>query len=337
MKRVAWIRLRSTFVTLVACTLTACNGPIAVAPTQPSDDAAFAPPSTIELPGLPEDPAVETVLLPGDVLRIRTISVAPIDWSDLTIDSAGRLHLPLAGDVEVGGLGLTEAEARVEAAMQRYDLVGRVSLAITRTSGHRATVVGAVSRPGVYEISPAARLAEVVALAGGPRTAESEGETYELADLDGARLMRGGTPLPVSLIRALAGDLRHNVLLHAGDLLYLPPARGQRIVILGDVQSPKVTPYRPGMRLSEALAIGGGLTREADSADVRVVRGPLSRPRVYRADVKALFAAKAPDVVLAPGDVVFVTEHWFATATGIVNRLTPALAAAAVTSTLLKR
>jgi polysaccharide export outer membrane protein len=198
-------------------------------------------------------------------------------------------------------------------------------------------VIGAVARPGVYEIRPNARVSEGIALAGGPRTFDAEGESHELADLAGARVIRGGAALPISLGRALEGDPRHDVRLRAGDLLCVPPARGLRVVVLGEVRSPRVLPFRRGLRLTEALALSGGTTKDADGADVRVVRGPLSAPRVYRADLDALIAGDRGDVELAPGDIVFVTEHWFATTTDVINRLTPALTAGALTAALLQR
>jgi polysaccharide export outer membrane protein len=84
------------------------------------------------------------------------------------------------------------------------------------------------------------------------------------------------------------------------------------------------------MRLTEVLAAAGGSTQDADNADVRVIRGSLASPRVYRASLKALVAGQGGDVELAAGDVVFVTEHWFATTTNLINRLVPALGASAL-------
>jgi polysaccharide export outer membrane protein len=83
--------------------------------------------------------------------------------------------------------------------------------------------------------------------------------------------------------------------------------------------------------------MAGGTSEFADEADVRIVRGPLSQPRVYRANYKDLFRGKATDVLLAPGDVVFVTEHWFGSVTHVVQRLTPFIAATALTVAVSKK
>jgi polysaccharide export outer membrane protein len=275
-------------------------------------------------------------LMPGDVVRLRVASADPLDVPDLVIDASGRLHAPLAGDVTVGGAGLGEAEERIRTALEPHDRFARVLLSVTSPAGHRATVSGQVTRPGAYELKPDARVAEVIALAGGPRTVDAEGEAYEAGDLEGARVVRDGAALPVRVDRALEGDPRHNVRLVAGDLVYVPPAHGRRITVLGEVRTPRVVPFHRGLRLTEALAIAGGATKDADGADVRVIRGPLSRPRVYRADLKALVAGAGGDVELAPGDVVFVTEHWYATVTDVINRMMPSLAAATFTTTVLR-
>ena len=326
----------ATVLALVALIVSGCR-PLPRAPTVPRDDAAFAPPVAVEPPGLPDDPPTPYVMTPGDVVRLRIASVDPLDVPELMVDGMGRLHVPLAGDVVVGGLGISEAERRIEDELKVYDRLAHVSLLVTNPAGHRAIVIGAVAKPGVYELKPDARLAEVVALAGGFKVHEGDDEFHEMADLAGARLVRGGVTVAVSFGRALEGDPRHNVRLRPGDILYVPPERGGRVVILGEVQAPKAIPFRQGLRLTEVLARAGGTTKDADAADVRVVRGPLSRPKVYRADIKALIAGEAGDVVLAPGDIVFVTEHWFATAAEIVNRLTPALAVVGVAATLVHR
>jgi polysaccharide export outer membrane protein len=286
---------------------------------------------------MPDAPPAPYALLPGDVVRLRILSADPLDLADLVVDASGRLHVPSGGDVVVGGAGLGEAEERIRKALEPSDRFARVILSVSSPAGHRAAVIGQVTKPGAYELAPGARVAELIALAGGLRTLDAEGETYEVGDLEDARVVRAGAALPVRVDLALDGDPRHNVRVASGDIVYVPAARGRRVAVLGQVKTPRVVPFRRGLRLTEALAMAGGSTQDADNADVRVVRGPLSHPRVYRADLKALVAGTGGDVELAPGDVVFVTEHWFATATNVVNRLVPSLAAVTFTTTAIRQ
>jgi polysaccharide export outer membrane protein len=243
----------------------------------------------------------------------------------LSVDDAGFLHAPLTGAIAVAGASLEEAEALLQARLRRYDRFGIVSLSVVEPAGHRASVLGAVAKPGTYLLGGPTRVADLLAMAGGVQRAEGEAESVELGDLDAARLLREGEPLPISIPRAFAGDPRHNVLLAPRDVLFVPAFQGAAVRVLGEVKHARLVPWRPGLRLSEALAQAQGMTADADDADVRVVRGPLSAPRLYRASLGALLQGQATDVELARGDIVFVTKHWFASATDVLQRLLPLL------------
>jgi protein involved in polysaccharide export with SLBB domain len=135
--------------------------------------------------------------------------------------------------------------------------------------------------------------------------------------------------LPVSIRLALAGDTKHNILVHPGDQLFVPPGLGSRIAVLGQTGTGGIMlNYRPGMRVTEALASAGGFTIDSDDEDIRVVRGPLDKPLVYTYDFDALVSGKGGDIELAPGDVVFVTDHWVANAGEFIDRISPLLAIA---------
>jgi polysaccharide export outer membrane protein len=304
---------------------------VSPAPARATDDPAFTPPVVIRLPGLREDRPTPDVLLPGDVLNVRLVSQTTTDLSNLVIDGNGTIHLPLYGDVKVGGATIADAEMAVEGAVRAMDKFGRVMLTVSDPRGHKATVLGTVEKQGVVVVVPGMRLADLLAAAGGPKQFTTpEGEVVISSDLAGSRLVRGGVALPVDPAIALSGDPHHNVFVHPGDLLYVPPLRGQRVSVMGLVGTPKSMAFREGLRLSEAIAMAGGPTKDADKGDVRVIRGPLSNPRVYEASIKALYRGRTHDVQLEAGDVVFVTEHWFASVGDVLQRLSPIFGAAAL-------
>lgn len=304
------------------------------APTLPSDDPAFAPPELVEPEGLDEDPPRSLTLLPGDVVRLTTVSVETTVYEGLLVDEMGNLHVSLAGDVEVGGVPLRDAEARIEEALRVYDRHVRVNLVLEEASGHRATVVGAVVTPGRPEVVPGTRLSDLLALAGGPlvRFSDEHDEAVMIADLDGARLMREGEMVPVSLRRALVGDPRHNVRVRAGDHLFIPPLRGNHVIVLGDVNSARAVNFRSGMRLTEALARAGGVSVRGDRADIRVIRGSLREPRVYRVSLRDLHRGLGTDVELVATDIVFVTPEWTAELGEVLARLSPLISLGSATA-----
>jgi polysaccharide export outer membrane protein len=316
----------SRFSLLLLSALALCSGcstHLASAPTRPTEDTGFTAEAIPEPPGMEPAPAALFRLEPGDVLSLWTISPAPLEVPRLSVDDAGFLHAPLTGAIAVAGASLEEAEALLQERLRRYDRFGIVSLTVAEPAGHRASALGAVAKPGTYTLGSLMRVADLLAVAGGVQRADGGAESIGLGDLEAARLIRAGEPLPISIPRALAGDPRHNVPLAPRDVLFVPSLQGAAVRVLGEVKSARLVPWRPGLRLSEALAQAQGTSADADEADVRVVRGPLSAPRLYRASLRALIQGQATDVELSRGDVVFVTKHWFASATDVLQRLLP--------------
>lgn len=297
------------------------------APTTPSDDPNFSPPQVIALPGVDpaQDPPEPLKLVPGDVITVRAFSTEILEYGGLIVDEEGAVQVPLAGRVPVGGLSLPDAERRLQEALRSLDRIVRVSVTLSGSGGHRATILGAIGSPGRVDVEPGARLADVLALAGGPLTTEIAGQVLLLADLEGARLVRNGQEVPVSLALALRGDARHNVRIRPGDHVYVPAVRGNTITMLGELRGPTVLPFREGMRLTQALALAGGLTSEGDRSDIHIVRGSLREPRVYRASLRAVVDGRATDVELAPGDIVYVTQEWTANVGEVLARISPLL------------
>jgi polysaccharide export outer membrane protein len=295
-------------------------------PNEVADVDEAAPPAR---PGM-ADEALPDTLLPGDTLAVAYVAAVGLEPVTTSLDRSGTLHLPQLGDFRIIGMTLTEAEALVQVKLSSEDRFARVSLSLQQTKARQVTVTGAVEKPGNVALEGDMRLAQVLASVGGIRQANSNDRVVTLGDLDGTRLMREGVALPIDARKALEGDLRHNVRVRSGDVVVVPPALHGRIIVLGDVRKPQTFPFRQGMRLTEVLADAGGLTREADAADVRVLRGGFAHPRIYRANVNDLLLAKRSDVVLAAGDVVFVTEHWLASVGDVLARVVPAAATGAL-------
>ena len=316
-----------------------CGASFQAAPHRPAaDDPAFAAVTPTPKPGMPEDAQpTPDVLCAGDVVNIRFLGDKELEPQTLAVDRTGLVHLPLMGSVTIAGLTVDQGEASLQKALVKFDRTSRVYLSVVETRGRTATVTGAVEHAGVIPLIGEGRLADVLAAAGGPRSGAQEDRLVALGDVDGTRVVRNGKILPVDARRALEGDALHNVHLRPGDVVHVPPALAARVVVLGHVQKPRTMTYRSGMRLTEALADAGGLAKSADNEDVRVIRGGYAAPRVYVTDMKALFAGARPDVVLAPGDIVYVSEHWFSTVTDVLDKIAPVAASAVVAGSLATR
>lgn len=278
--------------------------------------------TSIELVGMDAEPERPLTLYTGDVVTVQTVSTATTELEGLIVDEAGEIHLPLGGGVRVAGMTLGEAEAKIQESLQRFDRFVRANITLTSAAGHVATLVGAVTTPGATEIPPGGRVSDLIARAGGPLSQVSEsGEQTVIADFPNARVFREGRQLPISVEKALAEDPRHNILVRPGDRIVVPATTGDPIVVLGRVGTAVPLAYRPGMRLTQALARAGGTTETSDEADIRIIRGDASDPTVYGADLLAIASGDAYDPILAPGDVVFVTEEWTSSAGEVLARI----------------
>ncbi len=295
----------------------------------PGDDPSFSAPELIVFQGLESDPPEALELLSGDVVQLTTVSAKTQVFDGLIVDAMGHLHVPLAGDIQVGGMNLTDSEKAIERGLRQYDRFVRANVVITTLGGHTASVVGAAASPGRFEAVPGMRLADLFALAGGIKEARSNEVPTLLGSLDLTRLVRDGEAVPVSIRLAQQGDPKHNVRVRPGDQLFIPPITDQMIMVLGEVGTPQPMGYRPGIRLTEVLARSGGVnSTRGDRKDIRIVRGSLREPQIYTTNLKALMSGKATDVELVPGDIVYVTKAWYASATDVLSALAPILSLA---------
>src|SRR5262245_448828 len=173
-----------------------CAG-LPLAPRHPLDDKAFAAPILAKKVGISDDRPPALTLIPGDRVNIEIASSNVTNLPNVLIEASGTVHVPLAGDVEVKGLSLVAAEAKLKAALQRYDSLVHVTVTVGALDGPKGTVVGAVKTPGVVPLQPAARLADVIMQAGGPIVNLVNGQMVNGSDLRTARLVREGNQVPI--------------------------------------------------------------------------------------------------------------------------------------------
>jgi polysaccharide export outer membrane protein len=116
-----------------------------------------------------EKPQKEYRVGPNDILEI---SVYQED--DLTklarVSNSGKISYPLLGQVEVGGLTVEEVEEKIRVGLEADYLVNpQVTVFIKEYNAKKISVIGAVNKPGNYNIPQNRKLTlmEAIATAGG--------------------------------------------------------------------------------------------------------------------------------------------------------------------------
>jgi polysaccharide export outer membrane protein len=252
-------------------------------------DALAAAADTPRKPGL--------MLGPGDIVTV-SVHGHPDLTTTLDIGGDGRIAVPLAGPVQVGGLSTAAAATKVAAALRQGGFLNnpQVTVALTESRSQQVSVLGEVRSPGRYAIGAQLTLMDALALAGGI-TPSSGPVAYLLR-----RGKKGTTRTELDLDKLARGQGDFAILeLQPGDTLMVPKA--EHFYIYGEVKSPNMYPLKPDTTVMQALSLAGGLTD----------RGSDKRVEIRRRDQEGRMRQVPADLtdVVKPDDILYVKERFF--------------------------
>lgn len=243
----------------------------------------------------------------GDLVRIELFGLPGTRRDAVRVDADGNVHYLAVHAVPAAGRTVPELRAELERRLAAYYQDPVVSLQPVATVGHRFFVFGQVAAPGAFPLERPLRVLDGLALAGGAAGGLRDGRTADLADLERSFLVRDGEFLPIDFDALIEeGDLRYNVHLHPGDLLYLASTLDERVYAIGALRAPGTEPFEPGLTVLGLLARRGGLLERSHRSQVVVIRGNINRPLVFTVDVQRILAGRTADFVLEPDDIVYV-------------------------------
>ncbi len=286
---------------------------------------------------------VDYLIKPGDELMLTLWGSVDADLR-LLVDRSGRVSIPRVGTVLVAGVRYADLPAVLS---QRVAMVFRnfqLSVSLGQLRGQRVYVTGFVARPGTYNVSSLATVAQALLQAGGPSAAGS---------MRNVQLRRGkDTVATLDLYDILLrGDRSGDRVLQGDDVVHVG-AVGPQIGLIGSVNRPAVFELKPGETIADALAMAGGLSAVADAkrvaierlddrATVRIVQVELPAgftSSLRQGDVMRVFSAvdsalpvqrqnkrvRVEGEVLRPGEYVLPPASSIADALAAAGGLTPA-------------
>ncbi|WP_343631517.1 polysaccharide export protein EpsE [Roseateles sp.] len=286
--------LRSTVRAVAACSLAAVLASTAFAQSTTRAAAPGAQPAPV---GSVSGSTAEYRLGSGDAIKI-SVFQNPDMTLETRVSEAGTISFPLLGLVRIGGLTVSDAEAKIADGLKKGNYVKQpqVTILIVKVTGNQASVLGQVNQPGRYPLEVAdTRLTDLLANARGVSVAGGD-----LLVLSGSR---GGKPFRMEIdLPTLFGPngREQDVIVQNGDVLWVD--RYPMIYIYGEVQKPGQIRLERGMTLLQGLAAGGGLTLRGTERGIRVQR---------KTDGKVQELKPAMDETLKDGDVIFVRESLF--------------------------
>lgn len=168
------------------------------------------------LAGICEEYRIET----GDLLLITVY-----DQADLTTKvrvTKEEISFPLIGNVRVGGLTVAEVTKTIEDALQKDYLVNpKVNVGIEEYSPRKVFILGAVEKPGSYELPPnkPTTVIEAIAMASG---------FNKVADQNGTKVIRKTAAGKEETIKVRAADITQkgqkdkDVVILPNDVVFVP-------------------------------------------------------------------------------------------------------------------
>jgi protein involved in polysaccharide export with SLBB domain len=203
------------------------------------------------------------VLGPGDELSISL-------WGGISqtftrpITREGAITLPEAGQIQVAGLTLGNAQNLIASALQPQFRNAHLAVTLARLRTIRIYVVGDVQRPGAYDISSLASPLSALYAAGGPTAV---GSLRVMRHLRNGALI-GEIDLYDFLLRGVRDTDDH---LQGGDTLLVPPA-GPQVAVYGAVRRAAIYELRNETTLAAGLENAGGLTVAAELSHITIER-----------------------------------------------------------------
>lgn len=197
---------------------------------------------------MPVEP--DYVIGPGDAFNITLWGAAEGSFR-VEVNQDGNITLPKVGVVHVGGISYGNLKQTIEQEFLNYYEKINFEISIANLKPMRVFIVGEVSRPGSYSLSPLSTVFNALFAAGGPTKKGS---------LRNIELKRGGrTVSHFDFYQFLLyGDKRQDSVLLSGDTIFVPLI-GPTVGISGNVFRPAIYEIKGTADLSEVVSLAGGL------------------------------------------------------------------------------
>lgn len=266
----------------------------------------------------------------GDVLQLQVWGRPELSGKHI-VGPDGVITVPMAGPTPVGQLSREEAARQVRQRLERFYIDPQVQFSVEQYVSNRITVLGRVENPGMISFDQPPTLLEVLAKAGSLPVIDKQ------ATLSRCAIVRGRDKLMwVDLKRLLnGGDLRLNLRMKPGDLVYIPDSADTMVYVLGAVHRPGAYRLTPDMSVMDALATAGGPNEDAQPAEIGVYRP--ARQAFERIALQNLMDAKRPvNFALEEGDVIYVPKSGMAEFGYVAKQLAAGLSFLTLGSVLSK-
>lgn len=226
------------------------------------------------------------VLGPGDVVVV-DIYGASQKTMHLTISPEGEITVPGYGPIQVSGLSVESANAKIRSHLGSRYSSSSIKMSVGKTRTILVNVMGEVKAPGTYHLSAYATVFHALHMAGGIKN---------LGTLRNIKVMRNGRVVTVVDVYEfiLNGRLAGNIMLQDDDVIQVG-MYDCVVGITGKVKRPMFYEMRKSENVATLLKFAGGFTGDAYTKSVRLQRSTGERYSVHNIDEFDMSVFKVED------------------------------------------
>lgn len=215
------------------------------------------------------------MLGPGDVVAVDVYGASQKTFN-CTVSPDGQIVIEGFGPIQVGGLSIASAKARIRSTLGSRYRSSRINLSLGQTRTITVNVMGEVKVPGTYTLSAFATVFHALYMAGG---------TNDIGTLRNIKIYRNNHLISVCDIYdyILNGKMTGNVRLNDGDVISVGPY-DCLVDITGKVKRPMYYEMKKNESVGTLLKYAGGFTGDAYTKAVRVNRKTGREYAVFNVD-----------------------------------------------------
>jgi len=273
------------------------------------------------------------LLGPGDVMDISIWRRAEISRKDIVVAPDGVISLPKVGVLNVKGKTVAELSDEITTILEKSYESPEATIIVRQFHNNKAFVLGRVSEPGVVNFPGDGTLLEALALAGGlPHIGK---ETF----LTKCAIIRGKDTVIWIDLRDLLdnGNMALNARILNNDVIFIPEAEDEMIMVLGEVEEPGPVMLKRGLNLVDAVMRSGGYTIKANLEKVFIIRQEGPQATIKQVDFGMMLEQGdfSENYALVKDDIVYVAPTGVSKYNYMLEQIMPSLEVLSMSASIL--
>jgi len=227
------------------------------------------------------------------------------------VSAGGTISLPLIGNIIASGKTPQQLERLIETELKKkYLNEPHVTVFVREYASQPVSILGAIRMPGMYQLKGQKSLLDMIAQAQG--LSDSAGKTIQV--IRRTRPDIGAEPqgelIAIDVEALQNGKIELNIPIYAGDVINVLNAGS--VFVAGEVFRPGEFPLRYGknVTISQAVALGGGTTKDAKKKNALLIRYHSDGTREeIEVNIQKIMERSGKDISMMPNDILLVPSN----------------------------